>query len=203
MALRSDLTLCTVSSLFVTTVPFTLKRSGQERNANSCWSLWKYKLLPVTKTNYQISAYNSLHLFSISNFSLLPPFSVSWYLFPLSPLLDICSFSAHCWRRGGSLHMYLPSCLLCLLPYIQYSLFSCLSSQFAHYFNVHSFSFMYHLLHEPLTSSLRVFPLFSVFPSSYWSFTPVFCPLQLHSFFISLYSFLSYLLFFPPSLSTV
>lgn len=32
---------------------------------------------------------------------LIPPLS--------SPLLDICSFSAHRWRRGGSHHMHLPS----------------------------------------------------------------------------------------------
>lgn len=49
-------------------------------------------------------------------------------LLPLSPLLDICSFCTHRWRRRGSLHMYLPSSPLCLLPYIQYSLFSSLSA---------------------------------------------------------------------------
>lgn len=110
-----------------------------------------------------------------------------------SPLPGSCSFPAHCWRRGGSLHMHLLSSLLTLLPYIQ--IFSspsvCPLLQL-----LYSFSFMY-------SSSLKpqAFPHFdlSLFLwSSYWldlypfyfSFSRFFL-----SFFLSCYCLYSHIPF--------
>lgn len=166
----SDLTLCTISALFLTTyTSFYLKVSRKK---------YKQWLMSVKiQANYQISAHTSLFSLVLPLHSLLQ-FTASFLCRDTSSPSLLCWTSVHSlliagWEEDPSICTSpLPSSVSCPT----YSILYFRPSQLAHYFNFKSSLFMNHPSHQHLAASLCQFlPHFS-FSSIVLSirFTPVF-----------------------------